>query len=180
MTISELLEQRQATTDQCLSIYDQLDPTSLDFLKGQWKGYEIKTGHSIEGLLELSGWYGKRFENPENVHPLLMQSFNKKRLFSLNPRFIPLGINFPKVKLLRFIMAILTPILKTKKSKARIRLIEYRGKLTGTMAYDEKGIFDHFVKIDEDTVLGAMDLKGSDKPYFFVLERDHADPSLQS
>ncbi len=40
------------------------------------------------------------------------------------------------------------------------------------MAYDEKPIFDMFVKIDEDRVLGVMDLKGKPKPYFFVLERD--------
>ena len=40
------------------------------------------------------------------------------------------------------------------------------------MAYDEKAIFDHFVKVNENTMLGAMDLKGSPSPYIFVLERD--------
>ena len=126
----------------------------------------------MDGLLEPSGWYGKLFEDPENVHPLLIYTLNKKRLFAINPRFIPLGLNFPKNHMLRMFMAFLKPLLKTKRSKARIRMIEYRGKVTGTMVYDEKGIFDHFAKIDENTMLGAMDLKGMSDPYFFVLERD--------
>jgi len=139
---------------------------------GQWKGFEIITGHPIDGLLEPSGWYGKLFENPENAHPLLIHTLNKKRLFAINPRYIPLGIKIPKNNMLKFFIAILKPILKTKKSKARIRMIEYRGKVTGSMVYDEKGIFDHFAKINENTMLGAMDLKGAANPYFFVLERD--------
>jgi hypothetical protein len=83
-----------------------------------------------------------------------------------------LGIQFPKTKILGTLMAMLRPILQTKKSTARIRMIGYRNKVTGTMAYDEKAIFDHFVKINENTMLGAMDLKGSPSPYIFVLERD--------
>jgi hypothetical protein len=51
-------------------------------------------------------------------------------------------------------------------------MMEYRGKVTGTIAYDEKAIFDHFVKINDSTMLGVMDLKRSKSPYLFVLERD--------
>ena len=54
-------------------------------------------------------------------------------------------------------------------------MIEYRNKVTGTMAYDEKAIFDHFAKINENSMLGAMDLKGAPSPYIFVLERDSAE-----
>ncbi len=172
MTTKDLLEKREATTEEGLAIFDQLEPATLDFMLGRWKGYELKTGHYMEGLLECSGWYGKLFENEESVHPLLISSLNKKRLYAINPLLIPLGINFPKIKALRVVLALLKPILKTKKGKARMRMIDYRGKVTGTMAYDQKAIFDHFAKIDENTMLGVMDLKGSEKPYFFVLERD--------
>lgn len=60
-----------------------------------------------------------------------------------------------------------------------MRMIEYRGKLTGTMVYDAKAICDHFARIDNHTMLGVMDLKGSPNPYFFVLERDTQNWNLE-
>ena len=41
-----------------------------------------------------------------------------------------------------------------------------------TMVYDNLPINDVFRKVDEDTVLGVMDLKGMKKPFFFVLRRE--------
>lgn len=81
-------------------------------------------------------------------------------------------MKFPKSKSLGTLMNLSKPVLQTKKSKARLRMIEYRGKVTATMAYDEKAIFDHFAKIDDHTVLGVMDPKNVSQPYFFLLERD--------
>jgi len=172
MDIGTLLQERKATAEEATAIFDQLEPVSLDFMLGQWKGFEITTGHFIEGLLEPSGWYGKLFRNPEEVHPLVMYSQNKRRLFPIDPLLIPLGIKLPRNRLLKMMMVPTRPILKTKRAKARMRMIEYRGKVTGTMVYDQKAINDHFVKVDEHTMLGAMDFKGKPIPYFFVLERD--------
>jgi len=60
----------------------------------------------------------------------------------------------------------------TKRSKARIRMIEHRGIVSAAMIYDQLGICDVFRKLDENTVLGVMDLKGEHQlGYFFVLER---------
>lgn len=179
MTAEQLLKDRKATTEEATLLYDSLGPVDFQFMKGRWKGFEIITGHKIEGLLEHSGWYGKLFEDEENVHPLLISTLNKKGLFAINPLLVPLGINFPKHPILKTMMAILKPIIKTKKSKARMRMIEYRGKLSGTMVYDEKKINDHFAKIDDNTMLGLMDWKGSDRPYFFVLERDNTPYKLE-
>jgi hypothetical protein len=39
------------------------------------------------------------------------------------------------------------------------------------MIYDELPIIGHFRKVDGDTVLGAMDLRGTPQTYFFVLRR---------
>ena len=40
------------------------------------------------------------------------------------------------------------------------------------MIYDQLPVNDVFHGLDDDTVLGAMDLRGSAAPYFFVLQRD--------
>jgi hypothetical protein len=65
-------------------------------------------------------------------------------------------------------MSLVRPVLQTRISKARLRQIEFRGRATATMVYDSKPIFDHFAQIDEQRVLGIMDLKGVPGPYAFV------------
>lgn len=171
-TLDTMLRDRAANTEDALKIFDALEPVTLDFMIGRWKGYEIATGHPMDGLLEASGWYGKWFITKEEVHPLLFLANKNTGLYAVNPKLIPLEMKFPKTRMLGMMMALLRPILQTKKSTARIRMIEYRGKLTGTMAYDEKAIFDHFAKINDTTMLGVMDLKRSNSSYVFVLERD--------
>lgn len=173
MTATELLATRQASPETLAAIYDAAPPAELDFMLGRWKGFEVRSGHFMDGLLELTGWYGKLFESPEEVHPLLFYNWNKQGLFAVNPLLIPLQLPFPKTRALGPLMQLLRPILATKRSKARLRMIAYRGKMTATMVYDHKAIMDHFVQLDEDHVLGVMDLKGDGKhPYFFGLERD--------
>jgi len=64
-------------------------------------------------------------------------------------------------------------LFSTKKYKARVRGVKYRGVCTAAMIYDHLEIIDVFRKIDDNTVLGVMDFKGKlhDKGYFFLLER---------
>ncbi|CAJ1586868.1 DUF4334 domain-containing protein [[Mycobacterium] wendilense] len=57
----------------------------------------------------------------------------------------------------------------------RLRMVEYRGVLSATMIYDALPINDHFRLIDDDTVLGVMDMRGLDRPLMFVLRRDDGD-----
>ena len=40
------------------------------------------------------------------------------------------------------------------------------------MIYDQLPINDVFRRLTDDAVIGAMDLRGSRRPYFFVLHRD--------
>ena len=42
------------------------------------------------------------------------------------------------------------------------------------MVYDQLPINDVFRKLTDDTVIGAMDLRGYRRPYFFVLRRDNS------
>jgi len=40
-------------------------------------------------------------------------------------------------------------------------------------ACDQFPIYDHFRKFDENTVLGLMDNKDMNDPYFFILKREN-------
>ena len=52
-------------------------------------------------------------------------------------------------------------------------MIDFRGKQGVAMVYDDLPIIDHFRKVDENTVVGAMDYKRLSQypPFFFVLRR---------
>jgi hypothetical protein len=62
-------------------------------------------------------------------------------------------------------------LLKTEESQARLRMMDYRGKVSATMIYDHLPINDSFRQVDDNTVLGIMDWKKSPQPFFFVLKR---------
>ncbi len=170
--IENILSTRAAQPTQILECFDSLPIADMAFMTGRWRGFEIRTGHRLDGLLEPSGWYGKLFENPEAVHPLLFHSRDGKQLYAVDPMLVPLSAPLPRSSMLGVAMAILRPVLQTKSPKARLRMIEYRGRSTATMVYDSKAIFDHFARIDDRRVLGIMDLKGMPGPYAFCLERD--------
>ena len=175
--IHAILTRRTATAAEILACFDALPVVEADFMLGRWRGFEITTGHMLDGLLEPTGWYGKLFENAESVHPLLFYASGRKSLYSVNPALVPLGMPFPRSRVLGTLMALSRPFLQTRRATARLRMIAFRGRSTATMAYDSKPIFDHFVRIDDSRVLGIMDLKGVPEPYAFCLERD--DGSLQ-
>ncbi|MEL6536964.1 MAG: DUF4334 domain-containing protein [Bacteroidota bacterium] len=172
MNAQELLEKGSGTTQEALEIFDNLPPVDLEFMKGRWHGGEVYTGHPMEGLLDYSGWYGKLFQSPEEVHPLLFYARKKTRLYAINPQLVPLSPKLPKIKALGWVMALIRPVVKTRKFRARMRMVTYRGKHTGAMVYDHRAIIDVFAKVDEDTMLGIMDLKGDNRPYVFYLRRD--------
>lgn len=170
--IKHMIQQGLADGDKLLAIFDQAEPIPCEFMFGQWRGAEIKTGHPIEGLLELSKWYGKVFKDKEHVYPLIFLDERKGILFAGDPKYIPLNEHVGVFQKVGKLMPLATKVLKTYESKARARMIEFRGKSSATMIYDEKPINDHFRKISENMVLGIMDLKSIVQPYFFILERD--------
>jgi hypothetical protein len=51
-------------------------------------------------------------------------------------------------------------------------MTNYRGKVSATLIYDDLPINDAFRLVDTNTVLGVMDLKGMEQPFFFVLNRE--------
>lgn len=130
-----------ADLDAVLALYDELPPVAEDDMLGDWDGQVISTGHAGERHLGGLRWAGKRFTGRDDVDPMICLDENGERQPS--------------------------PVL----GDASLRMVEYRGVSTATMVYDGHPIFDHFRKIDEDTVVGAMDRKGEPAPLVFLLRR---------
>ncbi|WP_042198589.1 DUF4334 domain-containing protein [Paenibacillus camerounensis] len=172
--IHELFIQKgQLTQEEAFSWFDQLEPAEMEQLWGNWCGSELTSGHPMDGLLSLTGWYGKGFQDAETVHPLIFKKKNG-RLFTANPGFIPLNLPFQLIpqRIVGPLFALVSPFIRTRSSKARLRMIEYRGKVSASMVYDQKAIIDHFRRIDADTLLGVMDSKSQQElGYFFILQR---------
>ncbi len=140
---------------------------------GLWRGSGFHTGHVLDGMLEVLGWYGKRFIDAETVDPLLFG--DEGRLVAVNPARIPLAtvvrLKLKAAPWLRVPFNMTRPLIATSAPCARLRMTEYRGIATATMIYDAHPINDVFRRIDAGTLLGAMDYREFADPFFFILER---------
>jgi len=173
----EVLRAGGTTPQGALRIYDQLDPPDMDTMIGTWKGSGFHSQHPQDGMLEAVGWYGKHFAGPEAVHPLLFYGANRYVVFPVNPAVTPRDLQMTSGlvrpgRSLHWLVLAARPLIKTRRYKARLRLTEYRGKLCPTMIYDDLPIHDVFRRVDDNTLLGAMDMRGMEQPFFFVLRRD--------
>ncbi|SCE80102.1 GXWXG protein [Micromonospora haikouensis] len=157
-----------------LACFDGLPPVTVGEMLGSWRGSGFATGHPLDGLLERYGWHGKRFDGPEDVHPLVFAAGG--RLVSVNPALVPTGLllrppGAARTPLAARAFALALPLLTTTRPAARLRMTEYRGVVSATMCYDRLPIHDVFRRVDERTLLGVMDLRGTDRPFVFVLRR---------
>lgn len=163
-------------TGEALGRFDAGAPVAVEELLGRWRGSTYPTGHRLDGLLERYGWYGKEFISADVVHPLLFRD-GSGRPRPLDPRMVPFGAvrragvlgRLPGAGL-GFRMA--RPMLFTHRPGARLRMVEHRGTTTAAMIYDALPIIDVFRRLDDDTLLGLMDMRGLDPPFFFTLRRD--------
>lgn len=169
-----VIESGKTTQQQALDLFDSLPVVDLEFMYGTWAGTGVHTGHAMDGLLENYRWYGKQFISPDKVHPLVFKKSNGK-FFQINPALMPLGMalsqQWLKKPFMRFFFNLGRPVLSTRKTTARLRMTELRGKVSATMCYDALPIHDVFRKVDENTVLGYMDYKRMDEPFFFTFSR---------
>jgi len=172
-------------TASAFRLFDSLEPVTTAFMLGTWRGEGFPTGHAMDGALEAYGWWGKRFDSTEDVHPLLFARRGGRTL-ALNPIWMAPSLPWldrwplPKSPAIGRALQWLLPLLSTQRSGARLRQIEHRGRVGATMVYDRLPINDVFRRIDDDTVLGLMDQKGSAKTFFFVLKRQVAMPTAAS
>lgn len=136
---------------ELLDFFDTLDPITIEETLGIWKGGDFDTGHWGTPALKGMKWFGKRFNSAFEGMPLLC--FNEAgHLFS-------------------------NTIMNGESS---LWMIEFRNKVSTTMVYDGVPIFDHFRKVDDNTIMGIMN--GKEAPgfppvvqdghyYYFYLER---------
>jgi hypothetical protein len=159
---------------RALSVFDGQDPVPVEGMLGTWRGSEVPTGHPLDGILGPLGWYGKRFDGPDDVHPLVMTCADGA-LWSLDPAVVPIGLLVRRPAIAHLpgvgrVLRLARPLVGTRRPAARVRMTEYRGVTSATMCYDALPVHDVFRRIDEQTVLGVMDLRGA-PPYVFLLER---------
>lgn len=166
--------QQGAPIDEALAFFDALPPVDFAELIGVWRGSGLPTGNPLDGVLEATGWWGKRFDSEDDVHPLVFAG--PRGRFNVNPRLVPLGLAVRWSPLISRPMVARTArlvlrALRTSRPAARLRMTTYRGVATATMCYDALPIHDVFRQVDADTLLGSMDLRGLPAPFLFVLRR---------
>jgi hypothetical protein len=178
-TTPDWLSQHEATgtaTPAVLAFFDSLPSVTLDEMTGRWRGSGLHTGHPMDGMLEAFGWWGKSFIDADTVHPLLFTDVSG-RITPVSSRFLATSLmtrlpaNSPLMPAVRAVWPLARALLRTHNPTARLRMMEHRGRLSATMIYDFLPIHDIFRRVDENTLLGLMDMRRMQQPFFFVLRR---------
>lgn len=164
-----------ASPRETLTFFDALPPVPVEQMTGRWRGSELPTGSRLDGLLEAYGWWGKEFVDAETVHPLLFHG--RTGAYPVNPALVPLsllrtGPGLAHTALLRRAAAMVRPLLRTRRPTARLRAVEHRGVVTAALVYDALPVIDVFRRVDDDLVLGLMDMRGLDEVFPFLLHRE--------
>jgi hypothetical protein len=162
-------------SEDALARFDALPSVEPEALVGRWRGTGLPTGHPLDGVLESLGWYGKAFDSVDRVHPLLFRT-RSGEIVPLDPRFMPVSVAlrwpaFASSAPIRMAFAAGRFLLRAHNSAASLRAVNFREKRSASMIYHRKPIIDHFRKIDDDRVLGLMEMRGMELPYFFLLTR---------
>ncbi|MFI6225977.1 DUF4334 domain-containing protein [Micromonospora echinospora] len=124
-------------------IWAALDTVRPEEILGEWKGSGFDTGHPLNGQLDQVRWYGKSFVTVTDVKPLICRDDKGERYSNT-----VLG-----------------------RGEASLWTVEFRGESTATMVYDGQPVFDHFKRVDENTLMGIMNGKNvpADGPFFYFL-----------
>jgi hypothetical protein len=143
---------------------------------GLWRGQSLPTGHPLDGLLEALGWYGKAIQGPNHVHPLLFCS-PSGRVRPLEPSLMPTAValrwpSFARSLAVRLVFAAAGPILEARSPGASLAPRDFRGRRSAALVYKRQSITDHLRSLDANRVIGLMDRKGMDNPFFFLLTRE--------
>ncbi|MEZ2224332.1 DUF4334 domain-containing protein [Rhizobium sp. RCC_161_2] len=155
--------------------FQGLPPVEPREMIGLWTGRGIPSGHPLDGVLENLGWFGKRFSAQMRADALLFRG-GEKRLVAIDPAWIPLrlALRFHKLGRTRAasnLFFYLLCRLRAKGPVASLKAVPFHGVTSAAMAYDTQPIVDHFRKVDDNRLMGAMVIKGDDRVYFFELER---------
>jgi len=156
MKLTEVFEEYKSLNfieddSKLLDLFDQLGPVSCDEIYSPWSGRSFQTGHWAVKLLRDIKWYGKWFRSKLAAAPLICFD-ERENLFS-------------------------NQILG---GEGTLWMAEFRGKVSATLIYDCQPMFNHFRKVDDNTLMGLMDEKRlltgfeivpADRYYYFYLQR---------
>ncbi|HEJ7992044.1 TPA: DUF4334 domain-containing protein [Serratia liquefaciens] len=151
--IFDELRSREIIEDdkELLDFFDSLPVVKVDEILSKWKGGDFNTGHWASKAMVDMSWFGKWFKDSIESYPLVC--FNESGKLYSN---------------------------RVMHGEASLWNVEFRGKVSATMIYDGVPIFDHFRKVDDNTLLGVMtgkhiegypDIIYNGKYYYFFLER---------
>lgn len=121
--------------------YKDLEPITIDEMIGRWKGGYFLT--KISGL-EI---FLKNF--------ILFKWYGKN--FISQDKVKALVYSFLGIK---FNIPFFGPAI--------LRKMEFRGKLSASMIYNHLPIIDNFRKVDDNTIMGVMDVRGKIAMYFYL------------
>jgi hypothetical protein len=158
-----------------LEAFRSLAPIEPRELVGLWQGRGIPAGHPFDGVLENLGWFGKRFNLDRRADPLLFRA-GERHLVAINPKWIPIRLALRlhavgRTRAARNLFSYLLRRLRARGPVASVQTDVFAGVESAVMVYDHQPIVDHFRRIDENRVMGAMTITGDERIYFFELER---------
>ena len=180
--MADWLREHQAgtTADEAVAFFDRCPPVEPAALPGRWRGRGLPTGSRLDGLLEAYGWYGKEFVDADTVQPLLFRD-RRGAPRPLDPALAPVRLlvghgELFRTPVARAAFAVLAPLRRARRPVARVRTVEHRGVATAAVVYDALPVVDVLRRVEVDTLLGWMDLRGLDEPFFFLLDREAQPP----
>ena len=139
-------QQGLINTEELDEVFNALEPVSCESILGKWKGGDFNTGHKGSSQLKEIKWYGKTFNSLKDAKPLIC--YNEKGELYSNQKW---------------------------GGEASLWMIEFRGKVSATMVYDNQPVFDHLRKVNEYTLMGIMNGKDivfdNGEHFYFFLER---------
>lgn len=151
--LNEIQKKSYHGSEELFEFYDKLPPVTIEEMIGKWKGSSINcVGHWVTKSLDDMNWFGKWYPSQFDAHPLVC--FNEDKKLFADTKF---------------------------NGEASLWMVEFRGKVSGTMVYDGIPVFDHFRKVDDNTLFGVMNgkttpslpaiVQGGNYYYFFILNR---------
>ncbi|GAA3112568.1 hypothetical protein GCM10017687_26830 [Streptomyces echinatus] len=114
---------------------------------GTWRGTPLDTGHSAQRRLRgMRFWYGKRFNSPDDVEPLICRS-QQGRLY---------------------------PDTEASPGGGRLRMLPFRNYVTTALLYHGRPVIDYFKAADPATLMGIMtggEPSDHGRAFYFILRR---------
>ena len=125
--------------EQLDEFFANLDAIKADEIKGKWTGGYFPTGNATEFFLKDFIVFKWHGKNFVNIN-------NVKALVL---SFLKMKINVPG-------------------GGAVLRELEFRNKISTSMIYNYLPIIDNFRKVDNNTIMGIMEIKGKTGLYFYL------------